>query len=54
MNEDDIRKIIQSTSNNTEPLLAPPFSMSLLENKFDKGRLTPSLDNTISTALITL
>ncbi|HXW11495.1 MAG TPA: hypothetical protein VD694_01955 [Nitrososphaeraceae archaeon] len=46
MNEDDVRKIIQSTSNNTEPLLASPFSISLLENKFDNDNLTPSLENT--------
>ena len=49
MNEDDVRKIIQTASNNTNPLLASSFSMSLLENKYDKGCLTPSLDNTINT-----
>lgn len=49
MNEDDIRTIIQSTSNNTKPLLASPFSRSLLENKYDKAILTPSLDNTVNT-----
>lgn len=49
MNEDDVSKIIQSTSNNTNSLLTPTFSMSLLENKFDKDSLTPSLDNTVNT-----
>jgi adenylate cyclase len=48
MNEDDIRKIIQSTSNNTNSLLTPTFSMSLLENKFDMDSLTSSLDNTVN------
>jgi adenylate cyclase len=48
MNEDDIRKIIESTSNNTNSLLTPTFSMSLLENKFDMDSLTPSLDNTVN------
>jgi adenylate cyclase len=46
MNEDDVRKIIQSTSNNTKPLLASPFSMSLLENNFDSSTL--SLDNSVN------
>ncbi len=27
INKDDIQRIIQSTSNNTKPLLAPPFSI---------------------------
>ena len=49
MSEDDVRKIIQSTSNNTKPLSASPYSMSLLENKFDNDSLTPSLDNTVNT-----
>jgi adenylate cyclase len=48
MNEDDVRKIIESTSNNTNSLLTPTFSMSLLENKFDMDSLTPSLDNTVN------
>jgi adenylate cyclase len=48
MNEDDVRKIIESTSNNTNSLLTPTFSMSLLENKFDIDSLTPSLDNTVN------
>lgn len=49
MNEDDVRKIIQTASNDTNPLLGSSFSMSLLENKYDKGSLTPSLDNTVNT-----
>jgi adenylate cyclase len=49
MNEDDVRKIIQSISNNnTEPLLASPFCISLLENKFDNDNLTPYLENTVN------
>lgn len=48
-NEEDVHKIIQSTSNNTKPLSASPYSMSLLENKFDNDSLTPSLDNTVNT-----
>ena len=49
MNEDDVRKIIQSTSNNTKRLSASPYSMSILENKFDNDSLTLSLDNTVNT-----
>src|SRR5918996_1290983 len=49
MSEDDVRKIIQSTSNNTKPLSASPFSMSLLENNFDKDSSTLPLDNTVNT-----
>jgi adenylate cyclase len=49
MNEDDVSKIIQSTSNNTQSLLKSPFSISLSENKFDKDSLTSSLDNTVNT-----
>jgi hypothetical protein len=49
INEEDVHKIIQSTSNNTKPLSASPYSMSLLENKFDNDSLTPSLDNTVNT-----
>jgi adenylate cyclase len=45
MNEEDVRKIIQSISNNTT---ASQFSISLLENKFDKDSLTPSLNNTVN------
>jgi adenylate cyclase len=48
MNEDDVRKIIQSTSNNTKPLLASPFSMSLLDNNFDKDSSILSPDNTVN------
>jgi adenylate cyclase len=49
INEEDVHKIIQSTSNNTKPLSASPYSMSLLENKFHNDSLTPSLDNTVNT-----
>lgn len=49
MNEDDIRTIIQSTSNNTKQLLTSSFSRSLLENKDNKAILTPSPDNTVNT-----
>jgi class 3 adenylate cyclase len=49
INEEDVHKIIQSTSNNTKPLSASPYSMSLLENKFDNDSLTSSLDNTVNT-----
>jgi class 3 adenylate cyclase len=48
MSEDDVRKIIQSTSNSTKPLSASPYSMSLLENKFDNDSLAPYLDNTVN------
>jgi hypothetical protein len=48
MNEDDVRKIIQSTSNNTKPLLASPFSMSLLNNNFDRDSSILSPDNTVN------
>ncbi len=49
MSEEDVHKIIQSTSNNTKPLSASPYSVSLLENKFYNDSLTPSLDNTVNT-----
>ena len=49
MNEDDVCKIIQSILNDTKPLLASLCSISLLDNKFDKNSLAPSLDNTVNT-----
>ena len=49
MNEDDVRKIIQTASNNINPLLGSSFSRSLLENNFDKDSPTLSLDNTVNT-----
>jgi patatin-like phospholipase/acyl hydrolase len=49
MNEEDVYKIIQSISYNTEPLLAPSFFVSLLENKLDKDGLKSYLDDTVNT-----
>jgi adenylate cyclase len=49
MNEEDVHKAIQSTSNYARSLSSSSFSVPLLENKSAKDSIKPSLDDMVNT-----